>query len=122
MNKLTYNFHCLDGYYHLEVTFGLDKLNFLVETSIDGLVNNEGELSSNDFINQLNEANLESWNKEYNAYGTSIEDATTFDVTLEKDGKTYSSKGEESYEPYKYELLIKALMILDPQSKYLLFK
>ena len=122
MNTLHYIFTCLDGFYDLNLRFDNMTVKVDVNTNIDGLYNREDILDSQLFIEELNKAKLNTWQKSYDAYSLPIEDATAWSLICNIDGCVYISKGVESYEPMYYDQLIKAFMVLDPKAEYLLFK
>ena len=119
MFELEYCFECLNGKYFLNVK----EDNYEISTDIAELENKEGlltEAENNAFQKQLNKAGIEKWDKEYPASGNRIEDAVKWSVRYTAEGKEYFSTGEESYEPYTYNELIRALMIIDEKAQYFL--
>lgn len=118
MNKLLFSFNCLDGDYYLEAIFDETKIVYSIETSIVQLENKSGELPLSVFNELLKKAEIEKWDKEYKPTGSLIEDATKWAVSLQKDDKTYDSKGEEGYWPYHYEKLIEAINLIDTKADY----
>lgn len=121
MNKLEYRITCLDGVYDFVAEYG-DSVLFNVETDIASLKSFSGELDdekSRQFIEDVEKAQIERWDREYAADLSGIEDGITWKLTCLKDGIEYVSSGEESYQPYNYEYLIRAIMLCDPESEYL---
>jgi len=120
MNNLIFNFECLDGTYTLTTSFD-QTLEYNVETSIEGFNNISGVLDgskTNEFIELIKNAHIENWDKEY--LGEGIEDACKWEVELSLDNKKYGSVGLESFEPYNYGYLIKAISLIEENSDYFL--
>ena len=68
----------------------------------------------------LKKAGIGKWDREYPASGEGIEDAVRWKVKLTEDDREYVSKGEESFEPYDYEVFMDALRILEDRADYFL--
>lgn len=111
VNKLDFFFECLDGKYHVNACFDEEKVNYEVESNIDYLPSKSLQIDSKSFLEEINLANIQTWDHEYSGKG--VEDACKWKVVLSLDNKQYSSKGEESFYPYNYEHLVNALVILD---------
>lgn len=118
MIKLKFKVNCIEGEYCF--VFDYENKNYIVNTNINGLVNVEEELKTelvNEFIYNLNEATIEKWDRHYDGVNK-IEDGIKWSVKYYKDESEYVSDGLESYEPYKFEYLIKAIKICDKQIEY----
>ena len=121
MNKLEYQINCLDGVYNFAAEYD-DVVIFNIETNIEKLNSFSGELddaSSKLFIEYLNKAQIEKWDREYKAELSEIEDGIRWEIRYLKDEKEYVSCGEESYQPYNYEELISAIRLCDKENDYL---
>ena len=121
MNRLEYRFSCLDGNYFFVCEMS-DTAVFKIETDIPELENKEGQLDDEKkeaFIKELKEAGIERWESNYHG-DSAIEDAVKWYVKYNEDDREYVSDGEESFEPYNYEHLIRALMICDEKAEYFL--
>jgi len=121
MNKILYEFSCLDGKYIFNAEFNEEFVKYEIETDIEGLENITADLSD-DLVKEFNQyildANIDKWEKEY--FGeNNIEDATKWVVRYFVDDKEFVSKGEETYWPYNYELLIKAIKLCDNKADVL---
>ena len=124
MNRLEYKFDCLDGHYFLLCQWD-EVLNYEVDTDIAEFESRSGELSEEEtkkFTDLLDQAKIESWEKEYLPENEGIEDAVKWKLVLQKNEKEYVSYGEESFEPYGYELFADALRILEEKADYFLAK
>ena len=121
MNQLLFRFECLDGTYDFEAQFEKNGLHYEIQSTIPELESLSGTLDETEtFLKQLELAQIEKWERNYPAEGTPIEDAVKWQVKLVRDGKVYVTSGEESYEPYCYEYLIRALMCCDGKAEYFL--
>ena len=119
MKKLEYTVNCLDGVYCFVAEFE-DNVLFSVDSTIESISQKNGELDaekSRIFIDEINKAEIERWDKEY--YGQEIEDGIRWTIRYFVEDKEYVSKGFESYQPYNYEHLIKAILMCDKESEYL---
>ncbi|MBR4471316.1 MAG: hypothetical protein IKS54_08420 [Erysipelotrichaceae bacterium] len=124
MNRLEYKFDCLDGHYFLIAQWD-EVLNYEIDTDIAEFESRSGELSAEGtkkFADLLDQAKIESWEKEYLPENEGIEDAVKWKLVLCKDEKEYVSYGEESFEPYGYELFVDALRIFEEKADYFLAK
>ena len=122
MNKMEYTINCLDGTYELTVEYD-DTVIYSVDTNIETMQSFSGELDADQskaFIEEIEKAGIERWDREYNAELSEIEDGITWQMRYLKDGKEYVSEGVESYQPYGYEHLVNAIQLLDEKSGYLL--
>ncbi len=121
MNKLEYHVDCLDGVYDLTAEFS-DAVTYSVDTDIASLKSFSGELDADTgriFMEEIEKAQIERWDREYAAYLSKIEDGIRWEVRYLKGEEEYVSKGEESYTPYGFEHLVKAVLICDKDSEYL---
>lgn len=119
MDQLLFRFECLDGVYAYEAQFDSNELHYEIQSTIPELESLSGTLNETEtFLKQLDLAQIEKWDRRYQAAGTPIEDAVKWQVKLIRDGKEYVTEGEESYEPYRYEHLIRALMCCDEKAEY----
>ena len=119
MDQLLFHFACLDGTYDFEAQFTADELRYETKSTIPELESLSGVLEETEsFRKELELAEIEKWDRKYPAMGTPIEDAVKWQVKLIKDGKEYVTEGEESYEPYRYEHLVKALMCCYGKAEY----
>lgn len=121
MNKLEYQIDCLDGVYNFTAEFE-DNVIFNVETNIGSLNSFSGELDENtsrQFIEEIEKAQIEKWDKEYKTEMSEIEDGIKWQMRYLKNDKEYVSCGEESYQPYNYEHLVKAIRLCDEKNDYL---
>ena len=124
MNRLEYKFDCLDGHYFLIAQWD-EVLNYEIDTDIAEFESRSGELSAEEtkkFDDLLHQAKIESWDRSYLSEGEGIEDAVTWKLILQKEGKEYVSTGEESFEPYGYDLFVDALRIIEEKADYFLAK
>ena len=124
MNRLEYNFDCLDGHYRLAAEWD-ETLNYEIESDIPEFENRSGELSKEEtsaFLAVLKKAQIEKWDREYLSCCEAIEDGIRWKVRLCEDGREYVSKGEESFEPYDYEIFMDALRILEKKADFFLAK
>lgn len=104
MKNLKINFDCLDGYYNLNV---FDDHTYSIETNIEYLETKSGIIDNfSEFENKLNEANILSWDSDYDS---NIENPVRWNVTLDN----HTSSGLEGNWPYTYDKLIEAIMIID---------
>lgn len=115
MNSLYFRFTCLEGNYEFRADFDDKKGTYSIETDIAELENKSGDLPE-EFISQLNNAEIEKWDKRYD--GQRIEDGTSWRVSYIKDDKTYISSGEESYYPYNYNNFLEAIKMCDEKAVY----
>ena len=106
--KLTYEFNCLDGDYKLIVEDDL----FVVESTIECFESRQGKVDINEFNKYLLLAKIEAWDKEY--LGEEIEDGIKWSVNY----NGHISRGLETYEPYGYEYLIKAISLIEENADY----
>ena len=119
MDQLHFHFTCLDGTYDFEAQFNADELRYETKSTIPELESLSGTKDDPEaFRKELDLAEIEKWDRRYPAEGTPIEDAVKWQVKLIKDGKEYVTEGEESYEPYRYEHLVRALMCCDEKAEY----
>ena len=119
MDQLLFHFACLDGIYDFEAQFTAERLQYEIQSTIPELESLSGVLEETEsFRKELELAEIEKWDRKYPAMRTPIEDAVKWQVKLIKDGKEYVTEGEESYEPYRYEHLVKALMCCDGKAEY----
>ena len=119
MDQLLFHFACLDGTYDFIAQFSEERLQYEIQSTIPELESLSGTLDETEtFLKQLELAQIEKWERSYPAEGTPIEDAVKWQVKLIKDGKEYVTEGEESYEPYRYEHLVRALMCCDEKAEY----
>lgn len=121
MKKLEYTINCLDGVYCFvaEIT---DNVLFNIESNIEKVQSKAGELDqekSKLFIEEINKAEIAKWDKEYKAEGSEIEDGISWSISFLDEDKEYISQGRESYQPYNYEHLVKAILLCDQESEYL---
>lgn len=122
MERLTYRFACLDGLCIVEVFFD-ETLRYTIQSTIPEIKSCDGELAAAEtaaFREALKKAHLEGWDREYLPTAGRVEDAVEWEVTYQNDTERFSSKGEETYEPYDHPYLIKALMLIDPILEYFL--
>lgn len=122
MKSLNFVFDCLDGKYEFNAHID-DIVTFSIESSISQLESKEGELSKEDtkkFLEEMSLSTIEKWDRYYDKNDNSIEDGVKWYVSYTDDDKQYLSQGEESYEPYNYEHLIKAIMLCDEKAEYFL--
>jgi hypothetical protein len=120
MKKLEYCFDCLDGHYSLVMEWA-ETLCYEIESDIAGFENRNGELSKQEteaFEEALKKAEIEKWDRAYLPETEGIEDAVHWKLKLMEDDKEYVSEGEESYEPYGYELFIDALRKAEDKADY----
>ena len=121
MNQLLFHFECLDGTYDFEAQFDTNGLHYETGSTIPELESLSGTLNDpEDFLKELDLAQIEKWDRSYPAAGTPIEDAVKWQVKLVLDGREYVTEGEESYEPYRYEHLVRTLMCCDGKAEYFL--
>ena len=119
MDQLLFHFACLDGTYDFEAQFNADGLHYEIQSTIPELDSLSGSLDETEtFRKELELAQIEKWDRNYPAEGTPIEDAVKWQVRLIRDDREYVTEGEESYEPYRYEHLIRALMCCDEKAEY----
>lgn len=119
MDQLLFRFTCLDGAYDFAAEFDSNELHYEIQSTIPELYSLSGTLDETEtFLKELDLAQIEKWDRRYSAEGTPIEDAVKWQVKLIKDNKEYVTEGEESYEPYRYEHLISALMCCDEKAEY----
>ncbi len=121
MNRLEYHFDCLDGRCLFICEFDGTSLSYDLESTIEELPAKAGELAKEEselFNKYINDAKIPSWDASYAPTLSGIEDGIKWKVKLHLDGKEYVSKGEESYEPYGYEELIKALKLCIDKAEY----
>ena len=119
MDQLLFRFTCLDGTYGFEAQFNSDELHYDVQSTIPELDSLSGTLENPEtFLKELELAEIEKWDRNYSADGSLIEDAVKWQVKLVRDEKEYVTEGEESYEPYRYEHLVRALMCCDEKAEY----
>ena len=121
MNRLEYCFDCLDGRYVFTAVNEDGIIRYTIESTIAGLESKEGELSESTgkaFIEAVDSAKIESWDRVYGPESAGIEDAVKWKTVLIRDDKEYVTKGEESYEPYGYEHLIAALKLCEEKADY----
>ena len=119
MIELEFKIDCLDGKYCFLCKCER-SLQYCVETDINGLNCLEAEADekmTNEFISHLNEAQIEKWDAEYSGENL-IEDGIEWSVRYLKEDKEYLSKGKESFEPYNFESLLKAIKVCDKQLEY----
>jgi len=123
MNYLNYHFECLDGKCSFICEFD-EELDLIVESTIPEIENKHIYIEERDtekFIEELKKAEIEKWYRHYRNNGNGIEDAARWKVEYRTDqDKLFKSSGEESFEPYNYNHLIRALMIADKQAEYFL--
>ena len=125
MNDLIFHCSCLDGNYTLKAEWTEEKLVYTVETDIEELSDQTGELtgaSLKDFLDRLKEAGIPRWERRYGPEGFGIEDAVRWNVELTEDGKTFHSDGEETFLPYGYETLIDAMRSIDQKIDYFSYR
>ena len=122
MTKLQFHFECLDGNYFFAAE--ADRTTaYTITSDIPELEEKSGELdekATEAFLKELELSQIERWDRHYRAEQSKIEDAVKWSVTYEKEDGVYKTDGEESYEPYNYEHLIKALIICDEKAEYFL--
>lgn len=121
MRKLEFRFDCLDGQYVFDCEAD-QVLTYQIETDIEGLSSFSGDLDEEKtaaFFAELELSKLKSWEREYRGENL-IEDSTHWSVRYFAEDKEYVSEGYESFEPYNYEHLIRALMICDEKAEYFL--
>ena len=107
--KLIFNFKCLDGEYELVI----NEFDYVVNSTISCFESKTGTIiDKGKFIELINKANIKAWDKEYK--GELIEDSIEWSIDC--DG--YQSKGYESYEPYNYNYLIKAISLIESNASY----
>ena len=119
MIELEFTINCLDGRYCFSCKND-ECFDYETDTDINGLENIQGQLDKEktvEFMKYLNEAEIEKWDKEYSGENL-IEDGIEWSVKYICDEKEYISQGKESYEPYRFESLIKAIKIADKQLEY----
>ena len=119
--RLVYQITCLDGVYSFTAE-ATDVVRFEVETDIAKLQSFSGELNARNsrlFREELEKAGIERWDKEYEADQSVIEDGISWQLHYLKGDKEYVSKGVESYQPYGYEHLVKAILLCDEHNDYL---
>lgn len=123
MNSLHFKFSCLDGNYSFSALYDKGILCYIVQTNIPGLSNKVEEISDDrlgEFLLELEKAHIEKWDKKYLSNGNGIEDATSWKVQYFNNEMEYTSYGEETFEPYDYNHLIKALIVCDNKATYFL--
>ena len=120
MNRLEYQFDCLDGHYFFTGEWD-ETLRYEIRSDIEGFNDLEGELSAEKtktFLEKLNEASIEKWDRHYLPETQGIEDAVRWKVKLVNKDKEYVSEAEESFEPYGYDSLIEALKLIEEKAGY----
>ena len=119
MNELQFRIDCLDGSY----CFSCRKENNLVydtDTNIEGLENVQGELDearTDEFEKYLKEAQIEKWDEEYSGENL-IEDGIRWSLVYIDENRELKCRGIESFEPYNFEYLLKAIKLCDKQLEY----
>ena len=119
MIELEFKIDCLDGRFCF-LCKNDEAFSYEVETDISGLSCVDGELDqkqSEEFMKYLNEAQIEKWDRKYCGENP-IEDSIKWSVRYISDDKEYLTEGEESFEPYNFECLLKAIKIADKQLEY----
>ena len=120
MTKLQFHFECLDGNYFY-VAEADRATTYTITTDIPELEEKTGELdekATNEFLKELELAQIERWDRHFTAEQSEIEDAVKWSLTYENENGVYKSDGVESYEPYTYEHLIRALILCDKNAEY----
>lgn len=119
MIELEFKIDCLDGRYCFSCRCDED-LDYSVDTDIAGLESVEAKLDQekiSEFSKCLDEADIEKWDRSYSGENE-IEDGIRWSLKYTKDGKEYFTDGRESFEPYCFENLIKAIKLCDRQIEY----
>ena len=121
MKKLEYTVNCLDGVYTIVCEFD-DVVDYVIETNIESLSSKQGQLNeelNKVFIDNIDKANIKSWDLQYNPTDSTIEDAIDWQIVYFDNDKEYKSCGTESYQPYNYEYIVEAILLCDEDSAYL---
>ena len=121
MKKLEYTINCLDGVYCFVAEFE-DSVIFNVDSTVEAVSSKSGELDAQKsklFIEEINSSQIDKWDRKYNVDGTDIEDGIRWSIRYLDGEKEYLSDGLESYQPYNYEHLVKAILLCDQESEYL---
>lgn len=117
MDRLEYSLKCLDGTYCFSCTWNDEDLEYEVKTDIEVLESKIGNVKAKPFTEELRKANLERWDRSYEA-SNPIEDGTKWKVKAVLDDIEYVSYGDESFYPYDYEHLIAAIILCDEKAEY----
>ena len=117
MNKLVYQLYSLWGNYEITVTNEDGEIRFSTASDIEGFTDKEGSTDLGTFMSLLKEAGIEKWDSAYVADDSRIEDAVKWRSEYTKDGRMYTSEGEEGFWPYGHEKLFEALKLLDEDLK-----
>ena len=108
MKNIKVEFNTLDGDYCFDLD--IENNTFNIVTNISYLQNKSGTIINiEEFINKVQETCIHNWEKEYSQNGLVIDDGVKWKVQL--DG--IKSCGYEGYWPYKFDLLIDAMIIID---------
>ena len=121
MKKLEYTINCLDGVYCFVAEFD-DNVVFNIDSTVEKVPSKSGELDAKKsklFIEEINNAQIERWDREYKVEGSDIEDGIRWSIRYIDDNREYLSKGHESYQPHNYEHLVKAVLLCDEESEYI---
>ncbi len=119
MMELEFTIVCLDGRYCFSCRSD-ECLGYETDTDINGLECIQGQLDEEkaaEFLKLIKEAEIEKWEKEYSGENP-IEDGIEWSIKYMKDDKEYMSCGKESFEPYRFENLLKAIKLCDRQLEY----
>ena len=119
MMELEFTIVCLDGRYCFSCK-AEESFNYETDTDINGLECVQGELDeekANEFVKLINEAEIEKWDREYCGENP-IEDGIEWSLKYINNDKEYMSCGKESFEPYRFEYLLKAIKLCDKQLEY----
>ena len=119
MIELEFTINCLDGRYCFSCRND-GCISYEVDTDINSLECVQGELGqqqTEEFLKYLNEAQIEKWDAEYSGDNL-IEDGIEWSLKYLNEDKEYQVSGKESFEPYNFEYLLKAIKIADKQLEY----
>ena len=121
MKKLEYTINCLEGVYCFVAEIS-DKVLFNIESTVEAVSSKTGELDqekSKLFIEEINKAEIDKWDKQYKVEGSDIQDGIKWSMKFLDEDKEYISEGYESYQPYNYEHLVNAILLCDEESTYM---
>ena len=121
MKKLEYTINCLEGVYCFVAEIS-DKVLFNIESTVEAVSSKTGELDqekSKLFIEEINKAEIDKWDKQYKVEGSDIQDGIKWSMKFLDEDKEYISEGHESYQPYNYEHLVNAILLCDEESTYM---
>ncbi len=119
MKELQFRIDCLDGSYCFSCRKE-DNLIYDTDTNIKGLENVQGELDqagTAEFMKCLEKAQIGKWDEEYRG-DNPIEDGISWSLVCIDEEREIKSSGIESFEPYCFEYLLKAIKLCDKQLEY----